>query len=97
MLGENPKMNMLNFPRDVWILHRKLFHRFLKHRQCFVRATENLEDFTDGDSSGDDASVSSSPFLKKGGLYKKKKDDGFVISLLSSDSEDADDDDDSMG
>ena len=94
MLGENPKMNMMNFPRDVWILHRKLFHRFLKHFQCFKNATEQLEDFCDSDS--DDGSVASSYSKKKTGQFKKK-DGGFVISLLSSDSEDADDDDDTMG
>ena len=44
-LDKSPLMNMTNFPADVWELHRKLFHRFLKYRKYFVKATRNLSEY----------------------------------------------------
>ena len=38
-------MNMLQFDKGVWLLHRKLHHRFLKNRKYFVEATEDLPDY----------------------------------------------------
>ena len=38
-------MNMENFPYDVWVLHRKLFHRFLKYQKYFTRATKSLPEY----------------------------------------------------
>jgi hypothetical protein len=68
-------MNMTNFDRDVWVLHRKLHHRFLKCKEYFVRAGELLTEYRrrrDGlKSASASASVSSSQD---------------VICLLSSDS-----------
>ena len=43
LLGKSPPMNMLSFPKDAWILHRKLHHRFLKFKKRFIAATEELE------------------------------------------------------
>ena len=45
LLGKSPNMNMLNFDKEIWTLHRKLHHRFLKFRRMFTRATEELEEY----------------------------------------------------
>ena len=37
-------MNMNNFPGDVWELHRKLFHRYMKYKRYFVKATQKLSE-----------------------------------------------------
>ena len=38
-------MNMLQFDRGVWGLHRRLHHRFLKFFQHVEDATADLEDY----------------------------------------------------
>ena len=38
-------MNMINFPAEVWELHRKVFHRFLKYRRYFFKATKKLPEY----------------------------------------------------
>ena len=38
-------MNMENFPYEVWSLHRKLFHRFLKYQKYFTRSTKSLPEY----------------------------------------------------
>ena len=38
-------MNMTNFPAEVWELHRKVFHRFLKYRKYFFKATKKLPEY----------------------------------------------------
>lgn len=38
-------MNMTSFDRSVWLLHRKLHHRFLKIQDYFVRAGELLPEY----------------------------------------------------
>ena len=38
-------MNMENFPYEVWALHRKLFHRFLKYQKYFTRSTKSLPEY----------------------------------------------------
>ena len=35
-------MNMHKFDKDIWYLHRKLFHRYLKYEKYFRKATEEL-------------------------------------------------------
>ena len=35
-------MNMDNFPYDIWKLHRKLFHRYVKYQKYFAQATKAL-------------------------------------------------------
>jgi hypothetical protein len=40
ILHKNPTMWLRDFPHDVWVLHRKLHHRYLKHRKSFRAATE---------------------------------------------------------
>ena len=69
-------MNMTNFDRRVWLLHRKLHHRFLKLKDYFIRAGELLPDYRklrDGRSASASASASVSGSQA-------------VICLLSSDS-----------
>ena len=36
---------MMNFPADVWYLHRKVFHRFIKYKKYFVKATKELPEY----------------------------------------------------
>ena len=38
-------MSMTNFPVDIWDLHRKVFHRFLKYRKYFFKATKRLPEY----------------------------------------------------
>lgn len=38
-------MNMDNFDKDIWFLHRKLFHRYMKYSKYFRQATETLPAF----------------------------------------------------
>ena len=38
-------MAMTNYPHDVWILHRKIHHRYLRFRKCFEEACEELEEY----------------------------------------------------
>ena len=45
VMGQAPVMNMDRFNHDVWKLHRRLFHRFVKYRKYFIRATEELPEF----------------------------------------------------
>ena len=41
-LGKVPFMNMDDFDKETWYLHRKLFHRFVKYAKYFRQATEVL-------------------------------------------------------
>ena len=38
-------MNMDNFDKDIWMLHRKLFHRYIKYFKYFKAATEALPEY----------------------------------------------------
>ena len=40
-------MRMDSYPYDVWELHRKLFHRYLKYRKYFDKATKTLPEYKD--------------------------------------------------
>ena len=56
ILDKNPKMKMNAFPMEVWKLHRKIHHRFLRFWTCFERATTNLQEMSATplrDSDGD--------------------------------------------
>ena len=48
ILNKAPAMWLKDFPHDVWVLHRKLHHRFLKFRKSFRAATERLPLFQQG-------------------------------------------------
>ena len=43
--GQVAYMNQENFEKDTWMLHRKLFHRFMKYSKYFRQATEALPEF----------------------------------------------------
>ena len=45
VLQKVPFMNMENFDKDIWYLHRRLFHRFMKYNKYFRQATEKLPAF----------------------------------------------------
>ena len=47
VLGKSPLMNMGDFPHDVWTLHRKLFHRFIKYKKYFIKVTLSLPGYID--------------------------------------------------
>ena len=68
-------MNMTSFDRDVWVLHRKLHHRFLKCKEYFMRAGELLPEYRSRCDGVSAASASASASAPKE-----------VICLLSSDS-----------
>ena len=38
-------MNMENYDKDVWMLHRKLFHHYVKYFKYFKAATEALPEY----------------------------------------------------
>ena len=44
-LNKVPFMNMENYDKDIWMLHRKIFHRFLKYFKYFNKASEELPEF----------------------------------------------------
>ena len=48
ILNKAPAMWLKDFPHDVWVLHRKLHHRFLKFRKSFRAATDRLPLFQQG-------------------------------------------------
>ena len=45
LVDKSPPMNMLQFDKEVWLLHRKLHQRFLKFRKYFVEAGEDLAEY----------------------------------------------------
>ena len=74
-------MCITDYPRDTWILHRRLVHRFLKYKHLFIAAGENVADYIRrlGQQEQPAPRVTS----------RRKA----VISLLSDDSDDTDSDD----
>ena len=38
-------MNMENFDPEIWWMHRKLFHRYVKYSKYFRKATEALPEY----------------------------------------------------
>ena len=42
-LHKAPAMNIVNFDKEVWILHRRLHHRFIKFAEYVKQATEGLD------------------------------------------------------
>ena len=45
MVGKAPNMSMNNFPKDVWILHRKLVHRYLRFKRCFDDCLNDVPEY----------------------------------------------------
>ena len=61
-------MSMENFPYDVWRLHRKIHHRYLRFLACFKQAEEELEEYIDAlNESTDEKSRSTTTTEKSKG------------------------------
>lgn len=86
-------MNMEKFDHDVWKLHRKLFHRYIKYAKYFERATENLPDFQQ--ALADEARVHSPKGKAKQTVKKKRKGPQHVsvMDVVSSSSDEVSADD----
>ena len=65
MLGKAPNMSMNNFPKDVWMLHRKLVHRYLRFKTCFNDCLEDVPEYIKARERGDAAAASSKNSPKK--------------------------------
>ena len=78
VMGKSPTMNMDGFPADIWNLHRKLFHRFLKYRKYFINATESIYENIAKMKRDPEASTCA------GGKVASSSKTAHVICLLSS-------------
>ena len=68
LLGLAPNMSMENFPYDVWKLHRKIHHRYLRFVACFKQAEEQLQEYVDALNASPDRETSrSAKATKKSG------------------------------
>ena len=38
-------MNMENYDKDIWMFHRRIFHRYIKYFKYFKAATEALPEY----------------------------------------------------
>ena len=47
VLGLTAKMSMSNFRRDIWIYHRRIFHKYLAIDQVVQHAIRRLPDYHD--------------------------------------------------
>ena len=47
VLGLTAKMSMSNFRRDIWIYHRRIFHKYLAIDQFVQHAMRRLPDYHD--------------------------------------------------
>ena len=79
-------MNMDNFDKDIWFLHRKLFHRYVKYAKYFRQATEALAAFQ--------KAVRGEEKKKKKRVQELEVPEVETISLLTSSSEDVSEDED---
>ena len=86
LLGKAPAMNMLLFDRAVWVLHRRLHHRFLKFFTHIEEATKELCDYQDAQESAAPATAAR-PNASAAAAPSGEQ----VICLLSADSDASDD------
>ena len=77
-------MNMENYDRGIWMLHRKLFHRYMKYYKYFKQATEALPEFQQLLADDDDAEAAE--VLKKE-AESQSVPKSHIISLLTSSSD----------
>ena len=86
-------MNVEKFDHDVWMLHRKLFHRYIKYEKYFSRATENLPEFQQ--ALEDEAKVRSPKAKAKKTVSRKRKGPQHVsvMDVVSSSSDEVSADD----
>ena len=80
-------MNMDNFNKESWYLHRKLFHRFIKYAKYFRKATEELPEFRK--AVQDAMVIKTEPEIPKTSTPTVTHE---IISLLSSSSEEVSED-----
>ena len=87
---------MDDFPHDVWLLHRKIHHRYIKYNQCFESATHDLPSYMSARNF-----VSLEPKAKKAKLTTQKKasvpSTDNVICLMSDSTTDEEDDEADIG
>ena len=80
-------MNMTSFDPDIWLLHRKLYHRYVKYHECFDRHTADIPSYK---------TLLDSPPAAAAGVKKEKPKPVLkkvdIIDLLTSSSEDSGDD-----
>ena len=84
-------MNMDKFPHDVWYLHRKLFHRFLKYRKYFIKATSSLPEYK---SAHVNPKKEPASYTSSAAPLTAASSTSNVISLLSSSEEEVSEDSD---
>ena len=97
-MDKNPKMKMMAFPMEIWKLHRRIHHRFLKYWSCFSRATDNLTQMS-GDAAGsvsDDSDVEPADD-DDDTIGPPIAENHHVIDLLTTDSEDEEEGKDDSG
>ena len=75
-------MNMDDFDKETWYLHRKLFHRFVKYAKYFRQATEVLPAYEKAHLDEQDELVK-----KQRAKKENKVTDLHVVSLLTSSSD----------
>jgi hypothetical protein len=92
VLGKSPLMNMDNFSPEVWRLHRRLFHRFLKYKKSFIKATENLVEYQRALNLGSCA-VKPEPSNKKRATVPIGTNNHVIMLLTSSSEEEVSGDD----
>ena len=98
VLNKVPFMNMENFEKSIWVLHRKLFHRFLKYIKYFRKATTELPEYQQ--AIQDEIHAKEKEMLAK---EKKKEEElepqpiNHIISLLTSSSDEVSEDEVSEG
>ena len=83
---------------EIWKLHRRIHHRFLKYWSCFSRATDNLPQIS-GDAAGsvsDDSDVEPTDD-DDGAIGPPIAENHHVIDLLTTDSEDEEEGKDDSG
>ena len=95
VLGKVPLMNMENYPHDVWNLHRKLFHRFLKYRKYFIKATSSLPEYKNFQMKKDPEPVpreatTATPVSDQHIIYILSSSEGEVSEDSDSETEDVD-------
>ena len=81
-------MNMDKFDMDIWYLHRKLFHRFVKYAKYFRQATEALPEYVKALKQEKDEHETKQRALES------QVPEVAIICLLTSSSDDVSDDDD---
>jgi alpha-beta hydrolase superfamily lysophospholipase len=81
-------MNMHNYPMDVWVLHRKIHHRFIKHKDYILKATLTLRAYQDAIMRNENAATESAATTAESAPAARSSAPTVVYLLSSSDTED---------